>query len=81
MTLTKNERLKYITFYGKNGQRSKQIDLFSPAHTVDDKKVATPHTHLGYLHLEGVTRERMTVAESKLIEKVLNMWENHMAKL
>ena len=45
------------------------------------QKVATPHTHLGYLHLEGGTRERMTVAESKLIEKVLNMWENHMGKL
>lgn len=81
VTLTKNERPKHITFYGKNGQRLKQIDLFGPAHTVDGQKIATPHTHLGYLHLEGGTRKHMTAAKSKLVEKVLNMWENHKGRL
>ncbi len=81
VTLTKKNEPKHITFYGKNGQRLKQIDLFGPAHTVNGKKVPTPHTHLGYLHLEGGTRERMTAAETKIVEKVLRIWENNKGKL
>lgn len=72
----KKGNLKHITYYGKNGHRIKQIDLFGPAHTVNGKKVPTPHTHLGYMHLEGGTRNKLTDSERKMVENVNRLWKN-----
>lgn len=76
VTLTKKGNPKHITYYGRNGHRLKQIDLFGPSHTVDGKKVPTPHTHLGYMHLEGGTRSKLTSSERKMVENVNRLWKN-----
>lgn len=76
VTVGKDDRPKHITYYAKNGQRIKQIDLYGPAHTVNGIKIPTPHTHLGYLHDEGGTRTSLTNQESAMIDFVNKVWKN-----
>lgn len=77
VTLDKKRTPKFITTYGKNGQREKQIDLKGYPHTEKGIKIPTPHTHLGYVHSEGGTRTHMMNSEAKLVEKVLKAWDNY----
>lgn len=77
VTLDKKRTPKFITTYGKNGHREKQIDLKGKAHFVNGQRVDTPHTHLGYVHSEGGTRTHMTNSEVKLVDKVLKAWDNY----
>lgn len=77
VTLDKKDNPKFLTTYGKNGQREKQIDLKGKAHYVNGTKVSTPHTHLGYVHGEGGTRTDMTSNEKSIVAKALKLWNNY----
>lgn len=77
VTLDKKNNPKFITTYGKNGQREKQIDLKGYPHTEKGIKIPTPHTHLGYVHGEGGTRPKMTQKETRLVDKVTRAWDNY----
>lgn len=50
----KNEP-KYITYFDKENKRFKQIDLSGNIHVTAKRKIAPPHTHLGYEHDEKGT--------------------------
>ena len=77
VTLDKKDNPKFLTIYGKNGQREKQIDLRGKAHYVSGTKVNTPHTHLGYVHSDGGTRTHMTSSEEKLVDRAIKEWDNY----
>lgn len=76
VTLNNKNMPKFINSYGKNGKRIKQIDLSGHAHSVNGKKINPPHTHLGYIHLEGGTRS-LTKGERNLVDKVRKAWDNY----
>ena len=61
-------KLKYITFYRKDGRKRIQIDL-------DHKHNGEiPHKHIGYNHGKD---GKMTVADKLLVERVKKIWKEH----
>ncbi len=61
-------KLKYITFYRKDGRKRIQIDL-------DHKhKGEMPHKHIGYNHGKD---GQMTMADKLLVERVKKIWKEY----
>lgn len=77
VTVNQNNKLKYITYYDSDNKRKKQIDLDGIPHRLHGKK-ELPHTHLGYEHDENGTR-RLTTKEHKMVENVINLWNNYLS--
>lgn len=73
----KNDKLKSISFYGKNGKRVKQIDL-DHAHKIG-KEYVVPHTHVGYYHSEDGTR-KLNEKEYEIIDKIQKIWQTKSVK-
>lgn len=73
VTVGKNDTLKSISWYSKDGKRRKQIDL-THAHKIDGKR-ERPHVHLGYKHDEGGNRT-LTLGELHLARKIERVWAN-----
>lgn len=73
VTVNERNELSNITYYNNDNKRKKQIDLL---HIHKEMK---PHTHHGYFHNEndgvkGATR--VTKAEQKMIDTVIDIWYN-----
>lgn len=69
----RTNKLSNITYYDNENKRLKQIDL-EHFHNKE-----SPHTHHGYLHnendgLKGATR--LTIEEKKMVERVIDLWDN-----
>lgn len=77
VTVNKQDELKSITYYDKNGRRIKQIDL-THDHIINNKLVK-PHIHLGYEHDEKGTR-KLNKAEKKILDLVVKAWQNKNSK-
>lgn len=74
VTVDKNKNIpKYITYYDKNNERFKQIDLQHP-HKINGK-MTQPHTHLGYIHNEKGDRY-LTAKEEKMVDRVMKTLYN-----
>ena len=68
--------LKSIVYFDDGNKRSKQIDLDH------QHKGIQPHTHHGYLHNEGDSAKgaaRLTPEESRMVERVRKLWDNHLS--
>lgn len=74
VTVTNDNLLKSITYYDRNGLRTKQIDL--------DKqhKGMQPHTHHGYFHNENDSSKgaaNPTTEEKNMVDRVTKLWYNY----
>ncbi len=78
VTVDKNtNQPKYISYYDKRNNRSKQIDL---GHThIINGVPEKPHTHKGYEHNEKGDR-KPTERENKMIDRVMKIWYNAKCK-
>lgn len=77
VTVSKDNKLKSITYHDKNNKRYKQVDIGHP-HKVDGVPTI-PHTHKGYEHDEKGTYST-SPRESKMIERVVSTWYNYIGK-
>ena len=77
VTVNSQDELFAITYYDKNNQRYKQIDLTRP-HIMDGHSVL-PHVHKGYEHAEKGTRE-LSEKEQKMVDRVKRIWYNHVGR-
>jgi hypothetical protein len=68
--VNRNGVVKSITYYDKDGKRTRQIDL---EHEHNGKK---PHVHIGYLHSEdqGNKGYDLSATDKKYVEKVRKVW-------
>ncbi len=73
VTVNSQDTLKSITYYDKEGKRTKQIDLTHPHET------KTLHTHHGYNHKENGTTN-LTTKEKKMVDFVTELWYNKHGK-
>lgn len=73
------DEVKFVVFFDEENKRSKQIDVAGQSHFVDGKKLDPPHTHQGYNHDEGGTRE-LNDDEKAVLEKVQREWYNHIGR-
>lgn len=71
-TIGKKNEVKFITFYGSDGKRSKQIDVSGIAHRVNGKKII-PHVHLG-LHSDKAYKP--SKKERRQIALIVREWYN-----
>lgn len=74
VTVNNKNELQAITYYDSNGKRTKQIDL---THKHNGN---APHVHKGYEHNENGTT-KLNSAESKMVERVKNIWYNRGSKV
>lgn len=71
VTVGRNNKLKCITFYSKDGRKRIQIDL-DHMH-----KGKNPHKHIGYNHgKDGI----ISSSDRKLIDKVKKLWQKECEK-
>ncbi len=71
VTLDKEGKPKYISYYDKDNKRTKQIDLTVPHRGV------LPHTHHGYEHNEHDTPKgfaHLTDRERAMVKRITNIW-------
>ena len=68
----KNNEIKGIGYYGKNGKLKKQIDVNGKPH----EDLGRTHVHLGYEHASKGSR-RLTYKEQPMLERVVNIWNYH----
>lgn len=64
---------KSIVYFDAENKRSKQIDLV-------DHKGLNPHVHHGYLHNENSPNgqpTRLSMEQSRMIDRVLAQWEEY----
>lgn len=73
VTVNSRNHLTSITYYDRNGKRSKTIDL---SHVHRKKQ---PHTHHGYNHAEGGTTG-LSDKESALVDFAKKIWYNKISK-
>lgn len=73
VTVNQKNEPKYITMYRTDGRRLAQIDVSGPAHYQDEKKIETPHIHIGYEHQGSHVRE-LNHWERNLLEKIQTIW-------
>ncbi|MDR0354550.1 MAG: hypothetical protein LBJ64_02270 [Deltaproteobacteria bacterium] len=68
--VNRNGAVKSITYYNKEGKRTRQIDL---EHEHDGTQ---PHVHIGYLHSEGQEDNEydLSATDKKYVEKVRKVW-------
>lgn len=72
--ISKENYVKSIIYFDKEGKRSKQIDL------THQHQGLQPHTHHGYLHSENDSKtgaSRLTTEEHKMVDRVLEQWQNY----
>lgn len=72
VTLDKDGKPKYISYYDKENMRVKQIDLDKPHRGV------TPHTHHGYEHNERDSDKgfsNLTEEERAIVDHIMNIWK------
>ncbi|MCI6173549.1 MAG: hypothetical protein MR671_04740 [Clostridiales bacterium] len=79
VTLGSNGKPRYITYYTGAGNKKKEIDLEGPSHSVNGERIKPPHTHNGNKHSEHATH-KPTKREQKMIDFVLEKWENRFGK-
>lgn len=72
VTVNNDNELSFISYYGRDGKRSKTIDLL---HAHDGK---SPHSHTGYEH--GGKAEDLTDDEKKLLARVRKAWYDNKGK-
>lgn len=72
VTVNNDNELSFISYYGREGKRSKTIDLL---HAHDGK---SPHSHTGYEH--GGKAEDLTDDEKKLLARVRKAWYDNKGK-
>lgn len=65
--------LKSIVYFDNDGKRSKQIDI-DHAHLG-----VSPHAHDGYFHSQF--RANLTPDERKLVDMVVDAWDDYLGKL
>lgn len=72
VTLGKDGKPKYISYYDSDNKRKKQIDLDKPHQGV------LPHTHHGYNHSENDTAKKfanLTDNERNMVDHVQKIWK------
>lgn len=72
VTVNNDNELSFISYYDREGKRSKTIDLL---HAHDGK---SPHSHTGYEHNGKVTD--LTDKEKKLLARVRKAWYDSKGK-
>lgn len=72
VTVNNDNELSFISYYDREGKRSKTIDLL---HAHDGK---SPHSHTGYEH--GGKAEDLTDDEKKLLARVRRAWYDNKGK-
>lgn len=72
--LDNQNNIKHITFFDKEGERKKQVDLTGHKH-----KGLEQHTHIGYEHDELGTRA--VSEELKIVNYVRQNWERRRKRL
>lgn len=66
--MSEKGQINSISFYGTDGKRVKSINLLHGHNEIQGE-----HTHVGYYHAEGGTRQ-LTAAEEKMVEYVKKAW-------
>ena len=77
VTVTDDDKLKFISYYDKENKRTKTIDL---DHYHNGNK---PHTHHGYEHNENDSAKgaaKLTPDEKKMVARIEKLWENRKRK-
>ena len=72
VTLGKDGKPKYISYYDSDNKRKKQIDLDKPHQGI------LPHTHHGYNHSENDTAKKfanLTDKERDMVDRVQKIWK------
>ena len=72
VTVNNDNELSFISYYDREGKRSKTIDLL---HAHDGK---SPHSHTGYEH--NGKAEALTDDEKKLLARVRKAWYDNKGK-
>lgn len=72
VTVNNDNELSFISYYDREGKRSKTIDLL---HAHDGK---SPHSHTGYTH--GREASDLTDDEKKLLARVRKVWYDNKGK-
>ena len=72
VTVNNDNELSFISYYDREGKRSKTIDLL---HAHDGK---SPHLHTGYEH--NGKAEYLTDEEKKLLARVRKVWYDNKGK-
>lgn len=72
VTVNNDNELSFISYYDREGKRSKTIDLL---HAHDGK---SPHSHTGYEH--NGKAEDLTDDEKKLLARVRKAWYDNKGK-
>ncbi|MFQ7495058.1 hypothetical protein [Faecalibacillus intestinalis] len=77
VSVDKNDNLSSISYYDKEGKRTKQIDM------KHEHAGIIPHTHHGYFHNEYDSKKgasKLTTEEKTMIERVNKLWLNRNKK-
>lgn len=69
VTVNNKGELTAITYYDKEGKRTKQIDL-NHRHNGN-----IPHVHIGYEHSEKGTT-KLNTKENKMVDRIKKIWYN-----
>ena len=72
-TIDSKNRVKFVSFYDENGNRSKQIDVIGRKHKVKGKKII-PHKHKN-LHSEDAFP--LSKKERRQLALIKREWYNH----
>ncbi len=73
-TVNGDGEINAINIYGDDGKRVKSINLLH-----SHEEIIGEHTHIGYFHKEGGTRN-LTAEEKKLVARVKEIWYNRHSK-
>ena len=77
-TINELGKVLAITYYDKDNKRYKQIDVYGKAHMINGKP-ELPHTHKGYFHNEHGDAV-VSPKEKKMIDRILEIWDNRKGK-
>lgn len=78
VTISSNDKPKFINYYDEKNMRLKQIDLSGKRHVVEGEYII-PHTHKGYEHASKGTF-RLSERELKLVDRIQKIWYNKLSK-
>lgn len=77
VTVSNQDKPKSIVYFDKHNKRYKQVDIDHP-HRISGEWTV-PHTHKGYFHNEKGTF-KLSEKEQKIVDKVIEIWENKVDK-
>ncbi len=72
VSVNKENRPKYITFYDDDNARTRQIDIEYQKGTI-----TSIHAHTGYNSPHGGSHEKLTGAEGRLVKRILDFWKRN----